>query len=196
MARLVFGTLIICIFAGRLQADDAAKTLTPAAPSKSSAKQPIEKKLFAGKVVLLPQALKRRGITVAEEMKNQVVLEATDGEVIPIAADWRGRAFFQDKRLRDRKVELVAFRRKGLPYLQILVVYIFDKKGQRLEVDYYCDICEIALYEIKPCECCQDPLHIRFRPAVLPDYVKKTRTNKKPASNGSKKSVTRERVKK
>ncbi len=186
VARLDLCVFVVCILANTMWADDGTNSDVRATKPKSSAKQPPKNELFSGKVVLLPKALKRRGISVADEMKKQVVLETADGKLIPIAADWRGRAFFQDKRLRDRKVELVGFRRKGVPYLQILIVYVFDKKGQRLEMDYYCDICEIALYEIKLCECCQDPLRIRFRPAVLPDYLEKPATKKNPASKDAK----------
>ena len=183
MSRLALSIAVLFMHAIALRADETSKT-TPS-KSKPAVKSP-KKELFAGKVVLLPEALKRRGISVAEEMKKQVVLESTDGRLIPIAADWRGRAFYQDKRLRNRKVEIVGFRQKGVPYLQALIVYVFDKKGQRLEMDYYCDICEIALYEIKLCECCQDPLRIRYRPAVLPDYLEKPAkspmTQKKPST--------------
>jgi len=121
--------------------------------------------------VLVREALERRGLKVGNEMKGQVVLETPDGTLIPIAADWRGRAFYRDARLRNRSVELVGFRRPGVPYLQILVVYTFDEKGTRLETDYWCETCAIPLYELKICECCQEPTRLRFRPADLPDYL-------------------------
>ena len=85
------------------------------------------KGLFSGKVVLLADALKRRSIEFYErELKDQPVLETLEGELIPILSDWRGRAFYQDERLRDRKVELVGIRRPGVPYLQVLMVFTFD----------------------------------------------------------------------
>lgn len=144
--------------------------------SAAFAKEPADKseppkELFSGKAVFVQEALKRRGIRVADEMKEQVLLETESGELIPIAADWRGRAFYQDKKLRDRKVEIVGYRRKGIPYLQPLIVYFFDEKGRRLEFDYWCDICAIPMYEIKPCECCQDKTRHRFRRAKLPAFL-------------------------
>lgn len=151
-------------------ADEAASESKPAV-EKSSKKSEPRKELFAGKVVLLQDALKKRDIKVADEMKLQAVLETKSGELIPIAADWRGRAFFQDKKLRDRPVEIVGYRRPGIPYLQALVVYFFNKKGEREEFDYWCDICAIPMYEIKDCECCQGPSRHRYRPAKLPDYL-------------------------
>ncbi|MEK6262774.1 MAG: hypothetical protein AABP62_29605, partial [Planctomycetota bacterium] len=83
-------------------------------------------------------------------------------ELIPILPDWRGRAFFQDERLRDRDVELVGFRRAGLPYLNVLSVDTFDDRGRRQYTDYWCDICSIPMYELKPCDCCQQEIRLRF----------------------------------
>lgn len=142
-----------------------------AAQQEASQKPEPRRQLFTGKVVLLQEALKRKNIKVADEMKHQAVLETETGELIPIAADWRGRAFFQDKKLRDRPVEIVGYRQPGVPYLQSLIVYFPDKKGQREEFDYWCDICAIPMYEIKQCECCQGPIRHRYRPAQLPDYL-------------------------
>jgi len=28
------------------------------------------------------------------------------------------------------------------------------------------------MYEIKPCDCCQDPIRIRYQKQALPDYIK------------------------
>lgn len=162
-------------------ADEAAPESSPTA-EKSSKKPEPRKELFAGTVVLLQDALKKRDIKVADEMKLQAVLETKSGELIPIAADWRGRAFFQDKKLRDRPVEIVGYRRSGVPYLQALVVYFFNKKGEREVFDYWCDICAIPMYEIKDCECCQGPSRHRYRAAKLPDYLYRQGTAKRPSS--------------
>ncbi|MFG0333306.1 MAG: hypothetical protein ACF8TS_08100 [Maioricimonas sp. JB049] len=141
--------------------DDGAQESLPTPP----------KKLFRGKVVLVTEALEERGIRHYPEMKDQVALETPAGELIPILSDWRGRAFYQDERLRNRKVELVGFRREGLPYLQILMVFAFNDDGERTYTDYWCDICSIPMYEIKPCECCQGPTRLRFQKQDLPDYL-------------------------
>ena len=123
------------------------------------------RQLFKGKVVLTADALKRRGVKAyADDLKNQVVLETPAGELLPILPDWRGRAFHQDERLRERDVELVGFRREGLPYLNVLSVYTFDEKQVRQYTDYWCDICSIPMYEIKPCDCCQQEIRLRFQP--------------------------------
>ncbi|MEI8382006.1 MAG: hypothetical protein WCJ09_17885 [Planctomycetota bacterium] len=136
----------------------ALEVMTPLPPTPP-------RQLFKGKVVRTADALKRRGVKVyADDLKNQVALETPAGELLPILPDWRGRAFHQDERLRERDVELVGFRREGLPYLNILSVYTFDEKRVRHYTDYWCDICSIPMYEIKPCDCCQQEIRLRFQP--------------------------------
>ena len=50
--------------------------------------------VYSGRVILLTDAFKKRVVDAyADELKNQVVLEAVDGTLIPIVPDWRGRAF-------------------------------------------------------------------------------------------------------
>ncbi len=171
MLRLFLFALLISMGWGHPSfAEDAKK------PAKVEAdSSPVRKELLTGKVVLLGEALKRKGIASFEEMHKQAVLETPEGEIIPIVADWRGRAFFQDKRLRDRKVELVGTRKPGVPYLQVLVVFTFDKTGKRMYTDYWCDICSIPMYEIKPCDCCQGDIRLRFQPQDLPDYLPPTK---------------------
>lgn len=180
--------------------DSAKSDAEPAASkkpavSKDGEKKPasssdFKKELFTGQVVFVQEALARRGVKVADEMKSQVVLETKSGELLPIAADWRGRAFYQDKRLRNRKVELVGYRRPGVPYLQVLVVFVIDEKGRRQEMDYWCEICSIPMYEIKACECCQADIDFRVRPGKLPAYLtlppEKSDATKKPAPSGGK----------
>lgn len=138
----------------------------------STDKDDTPKGLFSGKVVSLQEALKRRGVKAFDEFKSQVALETDDGELIPIVPDWRGRAFFQDERLRDRRVDLVGTRQKAAPYLQVLMIFVFDDKGTRQYMDYWCDICSIPMYEIKPCDCCQAEIRFRTQPQELPSFVK------------------------
>jgi hypothetical protein len=154
------------------QADSTAKP-TSKATGESADEQDAPRELFTGQVVMLREALKRRKIPSRDEFDKQVVLETPQGELIPIVPDWRGRAFYQDEKLRNRKVELVGVRRPGIPYVQVLMVFTFDEKGARQYTDYWCDICSIPMYEIKQCDCCQGPVRLRFQPRDLPEYVKK-----------------------
>ena len=156
---------------------------SPIADKSSSKTKPVvkdkddaPKELLSGKVVFLQESLKRRGVKATDEFKAQVVLETDAGELIPIVPDWRGRAFYQDERLRDRRVDLVGSRQKAAPYLQVQMVFVFDQMGTRQYMDYWCDICSIAMYELKPCDCCQEEIRLRFQPQALPAFVKKPAT--------------------
>jgi hypothetical protein len=164
-SSVVAASLALAAGAGVRAADAPDETQ----PQGAEATPP--KKLFRGQVVIVREALKRRGLQAFEEMAEQVALETPDGHLLPIIADWRGRAFYQDERLRDRKVELVGYQREGLPYLQVLMVFTFDEDGRRMYTDYWCDICAIPMYEIKPCDCCQAPTRLRFQPQELPEYL-------------------------
>lgn len=163
--------LAVCCAQAILAGESRPAAVTSKQPSAASA-DPSAQDLFRGKVVMLKDALARKKIKASEEFDKQVVLETPEGELIPIVPDWRGRAFFQDSRLRDRDVELVGKRQKGIPYLQVLMVFAFDQKGVRQYMDYYCDTCAFPMYEIRPCECCQGPVRLRFQPRELPDYIR------------------------
>lgn len=122
----------------------------------------VPRKLYTGRVVRLSEALQRRGIASGPETAGHMVLETEGGKLIPILADWRGRAFYQDPRLRDRRVALVATRRDDIGYLQPLMVFTYDDAGRPQFTDYWCDVCSIPMYEIKPCECCQGEIRLRY----------------------------------
>lgn len=177
---------IVCAAWLTVHSDERQDAAKPQASAKreSTARAPVTKddgahddafkEIVSGKVVSLGEALKRHGIkNYPEESKGQVVLETEKGELIPIVSDWRGRAFYQDERLRDRPVDLVVNRRPGIPWVQVLSIYTFDEEGVRNITDYWCDICAIPMYEIKECECCQGPTRLRFRPQELPPDILK-----------------------
>ena len=162
--------LVVCGFSlivtlSAVRSDDRPK------PAEATADSEPRKELFSGKVLQAGDALKRKGLRPAEEMNSQIVLETEAGELIPILADWRGRAFYQDERLRNRRVDLVGYRRPGIPYLQILMVFTFNEAGEREYTDYWCDVCAIPMYEIKACECCQGEIRLRFQKQKLPEYL-------------------------
>lgn len=169
---------------GLLAQETSAPPAPPAAPAikpevnpakseqgtaEAASQEGVEKVLYAGEVVLLSEAFRRRGVkSYAEEIAQTAVLYTTDGEIVPLVPDWRGRALFQDERLRDRPVELVVNRRPGVPWVSVLSIYLQDEKGKRAVVDYWCDVCSIPMYEIKDCECCQGPIRLRYRNLPLP----------------------------
>jgi hypothetical protein len=117
-----------------------------------------------GQVTWLADALEERyGIKVDADVALAVVaLETTEGELLPIVKDARGRAFHLDERLRGIDVELLLRRYEGSPVAQVVRVYTL-RDGQKFEFDYYCDVCAIVMHELKECECCQGPIRIRER---------------------------------
>ena len=116
------------------------------------------------RVVWLAEAHKRLfgATSVPEAQERGLALETADGRLIPLFEDERGRAFRVDKRLRDMTVELLVRRYEASPVVQILGVHEIKADG-RHEVDYWCDVCAIAMYELKPCECCQAEPRLRLR---------------------------------
>ncbi|MSR58304.1 MAG: hypothetical protein EXS05_11620 [Planctomycetaceae bacterium] len=178
-----------------LESQPAASNDRPAAALGAAAAQDDEtpgepadeplKALLSGRVMLLSEALKQRGIKSYEpEIKGQVVLVTPEQELVPIVPDWRGRAFYQDERLRDRAVELIVNRRRGVPWVQVLSIYMFDDSGVRNITDYWCDVCSIPMYEIKDCECCQAPIRLRLRPQELPKELQNSTRSSKAGSKG------------
>lgn len=160
-------TLLLALVAALLPANlDAA---APAEQSDSGpaadSKQQYETVTLRGKVVWLGEALKRRyGIELdVDDLKTSCALETAD-ELLPLAKDARGRGFWLDERLRDIELELLVRRYPGSPVLKVIRVYAIKPDG-KYEVDYWCSICSIPMYELKACECCQGPTELRFRPA-------------------------------
>jgi len=117
-----------------------------------------------GQVVYLAEAMeKQTGATPVPEAKQRTLaLETPSGELIPLFEDSRARAFRRDQRLRDMQVELVVRRYRQSPAIQSLRVFEVAKDG-RYEIDYWCDVCAIAIYEDRECDCCQGPVTLRRR---------------------------------
>jgi hypothetical protein len=123
---------------------------------------PFELQTHRGKVVYLAEALQRlHGIKSVDEAKDRTLaVETAEGNLMPLVEDVRGRAFRADKRLREMEVELLLRKFKGSPAGQVIRVYELTKEG-KFEIDYWCEICSIAMYELKTCECCQGEIELR-----------------------------------
>jgi hypothetical protein len=130
--------------------------------SKSATKYKTE--TLRGKVVWLAEALRRRyGLRLdADAEQSLVALETPQGELIPIMKTDRGRGFWKDERLRGIDMELFVRRYEGTPLVQVIRVYTV-KNGKKYELDYWCDVCAIPMFELKACECCQGTIRIRER---------------------------------
>ena len=123
-----------------------------------------------GRVVYLAEAMERLyGVkSVPEAAERTLALETPAGELVPLVENVRGRAFRVDKRLRALPdVELLVRRHRGSPAAQVIRVYSHER-GQRLEIDYWCEICSIAMFELKACDCCQGDIELRRRPSNPP----------------------------
>jgi hypothetical protein len=88
-----------------------------------------------------------------------------NGKLLPIVENIRGRAFRKDARLREMELELTIRIHDQHPYVQIVRMYQVVGE-QRLEVDYWCDVCAIVMFEAGPCSCCQDNNRLRKRRVV------------------------------
>ena len=181
IARSVFclcgAAVVLMIATMSADADQQAET-TPSdaistaaeSPSGSDAKPKFESELIRGQVVWLAAALKSEfGIsTVPEVAENSLALLTNDGKLLPIVENLRGRAFRKDQRLREMEVEILARRYQDQPCIQILKLFQIDGQ-ERFEVDYWCDVCAIVMFETGPCACCQDDNRLRKRPAAKKD---------------------------
>ncbi len=148
--------------------DDKPASNSRQSDSSSTAKPKFTTQSLRGKVVFLAEAMQRRyGVqTDADAAEKVVALEAQDGKLYPIVKDFRGRGFLLDSRLRNIDMELLVRQYEGSPMIQVVRVYTL-KEGRKYELDYWCDICAIPMYELKACECCQGPTRIREQ-LVLP----------------------------
>ncbi len=117
-----------------------------------------------GRVVWLADALRRlHGVQTDPDAEQwYVALETPQGQVFPIVKDARGRGFLIDERLRGINMELLVRRYEG-GMIQVIRVYTIRDK-RKYELDYWCDVCAIPMFELKPCECCQGPTRLRERP--------------------------------
>ena len=146
-------TLLLTLLAGL--------AFTSPADAPSSKADPVT---LRGKVVELADVLKSRGIEADREpIAGQVVLVADDGAVVPLVSDEASRALFLDKRLRDRKAELIGRKSAGLPYFQVVTFRVEDNGVMRTP-EYYCDICSIHVRYPQTCPCCQGAMVLQMKP--------------------------------
>jgi hypothetical protein len=133
--------------------------------SLSAAEPPaFELQTIGGRVVYLHEALEKKfGVKAVEEARERALaLQTQGGTLVPLVEDVRGRAFRVDDRLRKAEVELLVRRYRGSPAVQIIRVFEVAEDG-KYELDYWCDICAIAMFELKPCDCCQGETELRRR---------------------------------
>lgn len=122
---------------------------------------------LSGKVVWLSEALKQHFniSTVPESAESSLVLMTQEGRMFPLVENLRGRAFRKDDRLRDKELELTVRSYDKQPFVQVVGVFE-NLDGQLREIDYWCDVCAIVMYETGPCACCQDHNRLRKRRVI------------------------------
>lgn len=145
----------------------AASFLSPPSLADEKPAPKFTTETIRGKVVFLAEALQKQyGIkSVAEAKEAALALQDEAGKLHPLVEDVRGRAFRRDKRLREITVDLLVRHYEDSPAVQIIGVYEIAKDG-RFEIDYWCSVCAIAMYELKQCECCQGEIELRKRKAA------------------------------
>ena len=118
----------------------------------------------ARRVVYLAEALERlHGVkTLPESKSTTLALESPDGALVPLVEDKIGHSFRLDERLMGQPMELLVRQFKGSPAVQVIRIHTLAGEKKFL-VDYWCDICSIPMYELKPCDCCQGDVRLRKR---------------------------------
>lgn len=111
---------------------------------------------YNGRVVLLPAPKGKSG-------KPVVALVGDDRTNYPLVEDGASEMLFQDKRLRDRPVRLIAMRLRGTNVLRVVRVQTVGKDGV-FDVDYWCEVCQISLSHPGACYCCGQEAELRERP--------------------------------
>jgi hypothetical protein len=117
-----------------------------------------------GKVVWLSDALQSQFqiSTVPEAAERTLAVLTDQGVVLPLVEDLRGRSFRADERLRGKSLELLVRRYDQHPLLQVIRIHEL-RNGQKYELDYWCDVCAIVMFEKGLCACCQDENRLRSR---------------------------------
>jgi hypothetical protein len=118
-----------------------------------------------GRALLLSEVLKARGIPAdAEPAGREVVVEGSDGSIVPLISTVESRALFLDERLRGRFVRVQGLRFPGLPAIQVVNFQVREEAGGPWKTpEYYCDVCTISVRYPQVCPCCQGDMELRMR---------------------------------
>lgn len=138
-------------------------TLALFAPPQQGPKEAPTEVTLTGKVVMLESVFKGQGIEAdPEATRGQVVLVAADGSVVPLVSGPASRALFLDERLRNRPTEIKGWRRKRLPYVEV-VLFRVEEEGKLRVPEYWCDVCSISVRAPQICPCCQGSMELRYK---------------------------------
>lgn len=122
-----------------------------------------------GKIICLTEELARlyEVIPDCDDRGHLYAVRTAAGETYPLLPVDAAAAVWMDERYRQRELNVVARIFPQGPHLEVIKYQSF-KDGQLHDLDYFCDVCMISTHKPGPCECCQDPVVFRERPASQP----------------------------
>ncbi|MEY3283767.1 MAG: hypothetical protein RIR86_1780 [Acidobacteriota bacterium] len=122
-----------------------------------------------GNIICLTEELARlyEVIPDCDDRGHLYAVRTAAGETYPLLPVDAAAAVWMDERYRQRELNVVARIFPQGPHLEVIKYQSF-KDGQLHDLDYFCDVCMISTHKPGPCECCQDPVVFRERPASQP----------------------------
>ncbi|MFN6204242.1 MAG: hypothetical protein ACK496_17430 [Acidobacteriota bacterium] len=122
-----------------------------------------------GNIICLTEELARlyEVIPDGDDRGHLYAFRTAAGETYPLLPVDAAAAVWMDERYRQRELNVVARIFPQGPHLEVIKYQSF-KDGQLHDLDYFCDVCMISTHKPGPCECCQDPVVFRERPASPP----------------------------
>jgi hypothetical protein len=119
---------------------------------------------WRGRIVCLPEEMhQRHGVELPSSHEHIWAFRTASGEVYTILPGRYAEAIFQDKRVRDKELQL---RVRVLPKSQAIEVLTVHsiRDGVIQDLYYYCDVCAIKSVSPAICACCQGPVELVEKP--------------------------------
>jgi hypothetical protein len=153
--------LVLLLLALLLSSAEGAEKKRAAPPREEAANA----RSFEGAVLPLAEIVKTQSATADEDaLKLSRVLKAKDGKIYSLVKDDASRKLFMDDRLLRRPLRITALPVPGSQLLVVVQVQSF-KDGKLHDVDYWCEMCQLAAAEPGKCKCCGNTLELRELPA-------------------------------
>lgn len=144
-----------------------------AAPAQAQSKNKL---LDDGKNI----TLRGRVVCVTEELQQSFqltpdcatrghvyALRTLDDQLHPFLPTDLAAALWLDARVRDRELQITARPFPRTDFVEVIKLQSW-RFGKLCDLDYYCDVCNVATHKPGPCVCCQEPVQFRETPAADP----------------------------
>ena len=120
-----------------------------------------------GRIVCLTEELvSEHQVTPACATRGHVyALKTGDGKLHPLLPTESAAAVWLDERYRQLDLQIVARRFPNTEFIEV-IKYQTWRNDKPFDLDYFCIVCNISVYQPGPCECCQDPVEYREVPAT------------------------------